>query len=163
MGSLLKLYNYIILSYAAVDCIKYIADFWHPVWESNTLLLVKYFAYYNLCSTLDQWIFNHSIQNETTAAQSTEKSLLQNIPEGGTFVIYPGNKSHFQIPTEREVPWLSDDSSTCPTTFMLPQSHWSLGRGKKKKKKRNSKIVEDETFDAYHMPSKCFTSHTRCN
>lgn len=92
LGSLPKLYHYIILSYAAAGCIGYIADFWHPVWESNTLLIVKYFAYYHLCSIQDQWTFNHSIQKETTAAQSTEKSLLQNIPDGGTFVIHPGNK-----------------------------------------------------------------------
>lgn len=65
-----------------------------------------------------------------TAAQSTEKSLLQNIAEHATFVIYLGNRSQFQIPTERKVPWLSGDSSTCPTTFMLRQSHWSLPKKK---------------------------------
>lgn len=163
LGSLPKLYHYIISSYAAAGYIGYIADFWHPVWESNTLLVVKYFAYYHLCSTQDQRTFTHSIQKETTAAQSAEKSLVQNIPNGGTFVIHPGNKRQFQIPTEREVPWLSEDSSTCPTTFTIPQSHWSL---RKKTKKPLYKILEDETFTAYYMPNKCSTSgqhSTRCN
>lgn len=50
-----------------------------------------------LQSVQDEWMLNHSIQNQTTAAQSTEKPLLQNTPEGATFVIYLGNKSQFQI------------------------------------------------------------------
>lgn len=34
--------------------------------------MVKCFAYCSLCNTQDQWMLYHSVQNETTAAQSTE-------------------------------------------------------------------------------------------
>lgn len=63
-------------------------------------------------------IFNHCMQNETTSAWTTEKSLLQNILEGGTYL---GNMNQVQFPTAQKHPWQSDISRTCPTIFVLPQ------------------------------------------
>lgn len=69
---------------------------WMSGLESNTPRMVECFAYYSLCSTQDQWMLNHFIQNEIPAAQSTAQPLLQNAPEGDMLWVIWETRASFQ-------------------------------------------------------------------
>lgn len=143
LGSLSKFYTYIVLSYAALGCIKYIVEFWHSVWESNTPLMVKCFACYSLCNTQDQWMLHHSIQNETTAAQSTENPCSRTYQR--VVLLLSGKQKPVSNPAEGKVlrpAWSTHPRVHVPTASVPTLSHQSTKKRRGKKKSKTTKKTD---------------------
>lgn len=128
--------------------------------------MVNCFACYSLCNTQDQWMLHHSIQNETTAAQSTENPCSRTYQR--VVLLLSGKQKPVSNPAEGKVfrpAWSTHPRVHVPTASVPTLSHQSMKkrRGKKNPKQPKKltvyKIVEDKMFIAYYTTSSTSELH----